>query len=77
VINVEAAWVDNAICLDILTSVKALGKPEIGSTDPTIPIDTNYTDGAMHVGKAGGGGDYDDAGDESHKGDDIPTSSRW
>jgi hypothetical protein len=42
VISVDAAGVDNTICLDYLTSKVALDKPEIGSTDPNILIQNNY-----------------------------------
>jgi hypothetical protein len=73
VITVEAARVDNAILLDYLTSEVAIEKPEIGSTDPNIPIDNNCTDDEVHFGMPGGSGDFEDAGDES---DVIPTASR-
>jgi hypothetical protein len=57
VISGEAARVDNAILLDYLTSVVALEEPEIGSTDPNIPIDNNRTDDKVHFGMPGGNGD--------------------
>ena len=41
VISMEAARDDNAILLDYLTSEVALEEPELGSTDPTIPMDNN------------------------------------
>jgi hypothetical protein len=44
VIRVEAAHVDNAILLDYLASEVALEEPEIGSTDPNIPIHNNCMD---------------------------------
>jgi len=44
VISVEAAHVENAILLDYWASKVALEEPEIGSTDPNIPIDNNCTD---------------------------------
>jgi hypothetical protein len=75
-ISVEAARVDNAFVLDYLTSEVALQKPQIGSTDPNIPIDNNCTYDALHFGMAGGSGDYEDEGDESDKRDAIPTSSQ-
>ena len=73
VISVEAARVDNAILLDYLTSEVALEEPEIGSTDPNIPIDNNCTDDELHFGMPGGSGDFEDEGDKS---DAIPTASR-
>ena len=73
VISVEAARVDNAILLDYLASEVALEEPEIGSTDPNIPIDNNCTDDELHFGMPGGSGDFEDEGDES---DAIPTASR-
>jgi len=57
VISVEAAHVDNAIHLDYLTSEVALEEPEIGSTDPNIPIDNNCTEDELHLGMPGGSGD--------------------
>jgi hypothetical protein len=41
VISEEAGRVDNAILVDHLTSDVVLEEPEIGSTDPNIPIDIN------------------------------------
>jgi len=76
VISVEAARVDNDILLDYLTSEVALEEPEIGSTDPNIPIDNNCTDDELHFGMPGGSGDYEDEGDESDVHDAIPTASR-
>jgi hypothetical protein len=73
VISVEAARVDNAILLQYLTSEVALDEPEIGSTDPNILIDNNYTDDEPQFGMPGGSGDFEDEGDES---DAIPTPSR-
>jgi hypothetical protein len=73
VISLEAARVDNAILLDYLTSKVALEEPEIGSTDPHIPIDNNCTDDELHFGMQGGSEDFEDEGDES---DAIPTASR-
>jgi hypothetical protein len=73
VIIVEAARVDNAILLDYLTSEVALEEPEIGSTDPNIPIANNCTDDELHFGMPGGSGDFKD---ELDKGDIIPTASR-
>jgi hypothetical protein len=76
VITVEAARVDNAILLDYLASEVALEEPEIGSTDPNIPIDNNCMDDELHFGMPGGSGDYKDEGDESDDCDAIPTASR-
>jgi hypothetical protein len=41
VITVEAVRDDNAIHLHYMTSEVALEEPEIGSTDPNIPIHNN------------------------------------
>jgi hypothetical protein len=60
VISVEAAWVDNAILLNDLTSKVELEEPEIGSTDPNILIDNNCTNTELHFGMPGGSGDYKD-----------------
>jgi len=76
VISVEAACVDNAIHIDYLASEVALEEPEIGSTDPNIPIDNNCTDDELHFGMPGGTGDYEDEGDEIDDRDAIPTASR-
>jgi len=75
-IIMEAARVDNAILLVYLTSEVVLEEPEIGSTDPSIPIDNNWTDDQLHFGMPGGSGDYGDEGDESDNRDAIPTASR-
>jgi hypothetical protein len=75
VISVEAAPVDNAILLDYLASEEALEEPEIGSTDPNIPIDNNCMDDKLHFGMPAGSGDYEDEGDESDDRDAIPTAS--
>jgi hypothetical protein len=75
VISVEAVCVDNAILLDYLTSKVALAEPEIGSTDPTIPLDNNCVDGELHFRMAGGSEDCEDEGDESDLRDAIPTAS--
>jgi hypothetical protein len=76
VISVEAARVDNAILLDYLASEVALEEPEIGSTDPNIPIDNICTNDELHFGMPGGSGDYEDTGDESDNRNTIPTASR-
>jgi len=73
VISVEAVRVDNVILLDYLTSKVALEKPEIGSTDPNIPIDNNCTGDGLHFGMPGGSGNFEDEGDESYA---MPTASR-
>jgi hypothetical protein len=72
VISVEAARVDNVILLDYLTSEVALEEPEIGSTDPNIPIDNNCMDDELHFGIPGSSGDIENQGDGS---DAIPTAS--
>jgi len=51
----------------------ALEEPEIGSTDPNIPIDNNCTDDELHFGMPGGSEDFEDEVDES---DGIPTASQ-
>jgi hypothetical protein len=76
VISTEAASVGNAILLDYLTSEVALEEPEIGSTDPNIPIKNNCTDDELHFGMPGDSGDYEDEGDESDKHNAIHTASR-
>jgi hypothetical protein len=76
VISVEVARVDNAILLDYLPSEVALEEPEIGSTDPNIPIDNNCTDHGLHFRMPGISGDYEDEGDESDDCVAIPTASR-
>jgi len=76
VISVEAVRVDNAILLDYLTSKDVLEEPEIGSTDPNIPIDNDRTDDKVHFGIPGGSGDYADEGDECDTRDAILTASR-
>jgi len=73
VITVEAARVGNAVLLDYMTSEVVPEEPEIGSTDPNIPIDNNCTDDELHFRMPGGSGDFKDEGDES---DAIPTASR-
>jgi hypothetical protein len=72
VISVEPACVVNAIVLDYLTSEVAIEEPEMGSTDPNIPMDNNCTDDELHFGMPGGSGVFEDEGDES---DVIPTAS--
>jgi len=76
VISVEAAHGDNAILLDYLASKVALEEPEIGSSDPNIPIDNNWTDDELHFGMPGGSGDYEDESDERDDRNAIPTASR-
>jgi len=76
VISTEAARIANAILLDYLTSEVALEEPEIGSTDPNIPIDHNCMDEELHFGMPGGCEDHDNEGDEIDESDDIPTASR-
>jgi hypothetical protein len=72
VISVEAARVDNATLLDYLTSEVALEEPDIGSTDPNIPIDNHCTDQELHFRMPGGCGNFEDEVDES---DAILTAS--
>jgi hypothetical protein len=75
VISMKAARIDNAILLDNLASEVALEEPEIGSTDPNIPIDINCMDDKLHFGISGGSGDYDDEGDEGDVRNALPTAS--
>jgi hypothetical protein len=79
VISTDAAHVDNAILLDCLTTEVALEEPEIGSTDPNIPMDNNCTDDELHDGMPGGCQDYDDEGDGIDESDAILIASqrRW
>jgi hypothetical protein len=76
VISTQATHVDNAILVDYLTSEVALEEPEIGSTDPNIPIDNNCMDDELHFGMPQGCEDYDDEGDEIDESDAIPTARR-
>jgi hypothetical protein len=73
VISMQAAWVDNSILLDYLTSEVAIEEPEIGSTAQTILIENNCTNHELHFGMLGGSVDFEDEGDVS---DAIPTASR-
>jgi len=57
VISVEAARVDTTILLDYLASKVALEEPEIGRTDPNIPIENNSMDDELHFGMPGGSGE--------------------
>jgi hypothetical protein len=76
VISMEAGSVDNAILLDYLTSEVALEEPEIGRTDPNIPIDNNCMDDELHFGMPVGSGDYKDEGDKHDGHNAIHTASR-
>jgi hypothetical protein len=76
VISVEAARFDNAILLEYLTSEVALEEPEIGSTNPNIPIDNNCMVCELHFGMPRDCGDYEDEGDESDKCDSFPSANR-
>jgi len=75
VIRVEAALVDKAIFLDSLASKVALNEPEVGSSDPNIPIDNHFTDDELPLGMPGGSGDNEDECDESDDRDALPTAS--
>jgi hypothetical protein len=57
----------------------ALEKPEIGISNPNIPMDNNCTNDKLHFGMPGGSVDYKVEGDESDVSDAIPTVSplRW
>jgi hypothetical protein len=73
VFSVEAVCVDNAILRYDLTSEVVLEEPEIGTTDPNIPIDNDCTDDEPDFGRPGGSGDFEDEGDERET---IPNTSR-
>jgi hypothetical protein len=75
VISLDAARVDNGILPDYFTSEVALEEPEIGITDPNIPIDNNCTDDEVDCGIPGGSGDYEDEGDENEVRNNIHTCS--
>jgi len=79
VISMEAALVHNASHLDYLTFEVALEEPDIGSTDPNIPIDINCTDDELHFGILWARGDYEHECDESINCNAIPTAClrRW
>jgi len=75
VISTEAACVDIAIQLDNLTSEVALEEPEIGRTDPNIPIDNNCMDDEQHFGVPMGNKDYEDERDKIDTSIVIHTAS--
>jgi len=77
VISVEAARVDNAILLDYVDSKVTLEEPVIGSTDPNIRLDNNFTDDELNFGMPGGCGEYEDEGDESDDRDAIQSACWW
>ena len=54
----------------------ALEEPEIGSTDPNIPIENNCIEYELHFGMPGGSDDYDNESDEIEESDAIPTASQ-
>jgi hypothetical protein len=76
VISVEAAFIENAILLDYLTSKVAHEESEIGRSDQNIPTENNCTHDELHFGMPGDGGNHNDECEESDKSDPIPTSSR-
>ena len=57
VISMEAVRHDNDLLLDYLTSEMVLEEPEIGSSDPNIPIENDCTHRILHIGMPGGRGD--------------------
>jgi hypothetical protein len=59
-----------------LTSELVLEQPEIGSTDPIIPINNNCMDVKMPLEMPVGRGDYEEDGDQSDERDAIPTASQ-
>jgi hypothetical protein len=73
VLSVEAVRDNNAILHDYVTSEVALDIPEIGSTVPKIPIDSNCTDDTLHFGTPGACSNFEDEGED---GDAIPTAHR-
>jgi hypothetical protein len=76
VISVCAVCVDNAILLGYLTSEVGLEEQEIRSTDPIVLTDNICPDDKLHFSMPGGSGDYEREGDESDKGNAIPSASR-
>jgi hypothetical protein len=76
VISVAAVCVDNASLLDYLASEVVLAEPELGSTDPHIPIDNNYMHDTFHFGMPRGIGYCEDQCEESDMRDPILTASR-
>jgi hypothetical protein len=48
IISTEAAVVDNAMLLDFLDSEPAMQEPEIGVTNPSVPVDNKESDDDMH-----------------------------
>ena len=76
VFSVRAVLVDNAILLDNLASEEALEEPEIGTTDPNIPIKNNCLDDELHFWMPGGSGNYKDEDDESNGRNAITTASQ-
>jgi hypothetical protein len=74
VISVDDVCVDNDILLDYLTSEVALKEPEIGNTDPNIPIDNNCTNEEMHFGMPRDSGEYEDEADKGDESDAFPTA---
>jgi len=79
VISVEAAYVDKNMFRENLTSEVMLEEPEIGSTDPNIPIDNNCTHDKLHYTMPRGSGDYKADGDECDECYASPTArqQRW
>jgi len=75
VISMKAARFDNGILPDYLASEVALEQPEIGSTDPSIPISNNFTDDALHLVMRGSRGYYEAEGDDTDDHDAILTAS--
>jgi len=57
-----------------LTSDLALEDPEIGNTDPNIPIYYNCTDDEVYFGMLWGCEEYDDERDEIDKSDAIANA---
>jgi hypothetical protein len=76
VIGVEELLVDNAIRLDYLTSEVAFEEPEIGSSDPNIPIENNCMDDEPHFRMPRGSGEYECEGHEREERDVIPMACR-
>ena len=76
VISTEAVCVDHALPVVYWTSEVPLVEPEIGSTDPNIPIDNKCMDDEPHFGMPGSNDDHDDDCDEIDETDGIPPSSR-
>jgi hypothetical protein len=74
--STEAVSVYNVILVDYLTTEVALQEPEIGSTEPNIPINNNCWDAELHLRMPGGCEDYNDE-DYKIDGSDAIITPKW